>query len=91
MKLIKTRLRSSLNDTSLSHLMKITIESPDELRDSNLEEVVDTWNRKGCSILLIVLYCYLFYLLRICKHGSCMCVCVFESVFCCDFSDVYMA
>ena len=30
MKLIKTRLRSSLKDTSLSHLMKIAIESPDE-------------------------------------------------------------
>ena len=50
MKLIKTRLRSSLNDTSLSHLMKIAIESPDELTDSNLEEVVDTWNRKGRRI-----------------------------------------
>ena len=31
MKLIKMRLRSSLNDKSLSHLMKIAIESPAEL------------------------------------------------------------
>ena len=31
MKLIKTRLRSRLCDTSLSHLMKIAIESPDKL------------------------------------------------------------
>ena len=50
MKLIKTRLRSSLNDTSLSHLMKIAIESPATLTDSDLEEIVDTWNRKGRRI-----------------------------------------
>ena len=45
MKLIKTRLRSSLNDKSLSHLMKIAIESPAELT-----EVVDVWNRKNRRI-----------------------------------------
>ena len=50
MKLIKTRLRSSLSDTSLSHLMKIAIESPATLTDSDLEEIVDTWNRKGRRI-----------------------------------------
>ena len=47
MKLIKTRLRSSLNDKSLSNLMKIALESPDELTDSHLEEVVNVWNRKS--------------------------------------------
>ena len=50
MKLIKTRLRSRLSDTSLSHLMKIAIESPDKLLDSDLEEIVDTWNRKSRRI-----------------------------------------
>ena len=50
MKLIKIRLRSSLNDKSLSHLMKIAIESPAELTDSQLEEVVDVWNRKNRRI-----------------------------------------
>ena len=45
MKLIKTRLRSSLNDKSLSNLMKIALESPDKLTDSHLE-VVNVWNRK---------------------------------------------
>ena len=50
MMLIKTRLRSSLNDKSLSHLMKIAIESPAELTDSHLEEVVDVWNRKNRRI-----------------------------------------
>ena len=52
MKLIKTRLRSSLNDKSLSNLMKIALESPDELTDSHLEEVVDVWNRKSRRIVV---------------------------------------
>ena len=34
MKLIKTKLHSSLKDTSLSHLMKIALESPDEITDT---------------------------------------------------------
>ena len=38
MKLIKTHLRSSLSDNSLSHLMKIAVESPDVLIDCDLEE-----------------------------------------------------
>ena len=41
MKLIKTRLRSSLNDKILSNLMKIALESPVELMGSYLEEIVD--------------------------------------------------
>ena len=41
MKLIKTPLRSSLNDKSLSNLTKIALESPDKLTDGHLEEVVD--------------------------------------------------
>ena len=41
MTLNKTRLRSSLNDKSLSNLMKIALESPVELTDSHLEETVD--------------------------------------------------
>ena len=40
MKLIKTKLCSSLKDTSLSHLMTIAIESPDKLTDSDLDEIV---------------------------------------------------
>ena len=52
MKLIKTRLRSSLNDKSLSNLMKIALESPDELTDSHLEEVVNVWNRKCRRIVV---------------------------------------
>ena len=51
-KLIKTRLRSSLNDKSLSNLMKIALESPDELTDSHLEEVVNVWNRKNRRIVV---------------------------------------
>ena len=52
MKLIKTRLRSSLNDKSLSNLMKIALESPDELTDSHLEEIVNVWNRKSRRIVV---------------------------------------
>ena len=51
MKLIKTCL-SSLNDKSLSNLMKIALESPVELTDSHLEEVVDVWNRKSRRIVV---------------------------------------
>ena len=50
MKLIKMHLRSSLKDISLSHLMKIAIESPTELTDANVEEMVDIWNRKNKRI-----------------------------------------
>ena len=30
--------------------MKIVIESPQKLTDSDLEEIVDVWNRKGRQI-----------------------------------------
>ena len=52
MKLIKTRLRNRLGELSLSHLMKIAIESPETLFDSDLEEVpvVAIWNKKGRRI-----------------------------------------
>ena len=46
MKLIKTCLRNSLNEASLSQLMKICIESPDELDDRDLEEILNIWNKK---------------------------------------------
>ena len=50
-KLIKTHLRSSLNDKSLSNL---ALESPIELTDSHLEEIVDVWNRKSRRIVVQV-------------------------------------
>ena len=46
MKMIKTRLRNRIGGKSLSHLMKISIESPEKLSDSDLENVVDVWNRR---------------------------------------------
>ena len=46
MKLIKTRLRSQLSVDSLSDLMKIAIESPNELTETDLENIVDIWNSK---------------------------------------------
>ena len=39
MKTIKTQLRNRLLDTNLSNLMKIAIEGPDELSDSDLGDM----------------------------------------------------
>ena len=47
MKMIKTQLHNSLSDCSLSHLMRIAIEGPKVLSESDLEEVVDVWQRKS--------------------------------------------
>ena len=46
MKMIKSRLRSRLGECNLSHLMKISIESPQKLSNDDLEQIVDIWNRK---------------------------------------------
>ena len=50
MKLIKTRLRNYLSDSSLSNLMKRAIESPDILSEDDLDAIIDIWNRKGRRI-----------------------------------------
>ena len=47
---LKNRLRNRLTELSLSNLIKIVIESPEKLTDSDLEEIVDVWNRKGRRI-----------------------------------------
>ena len=52
MKMIKTRLRNRLGEKSLFHLMKIAIESPEKLSDSDLENVVDIWYRKSRRIIV---------------------------------------
>ena len=52
MKMIKTRLRSRLGEKSLSYLMKIAIESPEKLSDSELENIVDLWYRKSRRIIV---------------------------------------
>ena len=51
MKMIKTCLRSRLGEKSLSHL-KIAIESPEKLSDSDLENIVDIWYRKSRRIIV---------------------------------------
>ena len=50
MELIKNHLCNCLTELSLSNLMKIVIESPEKLTDSDLEEIADMWNRKGRRI-----------------------------------------
>ena len=52
MKLIKSRLRNRLSETSLSHLMKVAVESPKELSDTDLEQIVDIWNRKPRKVAI---------------------------------------
>ena len=42
----------SNGEKSLSHLMKISIESPEKLSDSDLETIVDVWNRKNGRIVV---------------------------------------
>ena len=50
MKLLKNCLRNRLPELSLSNLMKIVIESPKKLTESDLKGIVDVWNRKGRRI-----------------------------------------
>ena len=45
-KMIKTRLCNLNGGKSLSHLMKILIESPEKSVTVDLENIVDVWNRK---------------------------------------------
>ena len=75
MKLIKNHLHNRLTELSLSNLMKIVIESPEKLTDSDLEEIVDVWNRKGgrllCKLsfrLLSHYICILSLLMHLVKH-----------------------
>ena len=49
MKLINNCLYCRLTELSLSKLMKIVIQSPEKLSNSDLEEIV-VWNRKGGRI-----------------------------------------
>ena len=51
--MIKTRLRNCLGEKSLSHL-KIAIESPENLSNSDLENIVDTilWYRKSRRMIV---------------------------------------
>ena len=46
MKLIKTRLRNRTGESSLSYLMKIAINTPEKLTDTDLEAIITIWNRK---------------------------------------------
>ena len=50
MKLIKTRLRNRIGQSSLSYLMKIGIEIPKKLTNTDLEAIISIWNRKPRKI-----------------------------------------
>ena len=53
MQLMENRLGNRLTELSQSNLMTIVIRCPEKLTDSDLEEIVDVWNRKGRRIALI--------------------------------------
>ena len=38
--------RNRLSEISLSHLMKVALEAPEQLSDNDLEQIVNIWNRK---------------------------------------------
>ena len=44
MKLITTCLRSSLTEGRLTQLVRIVIESPDQLTEDEIEVILDIWN-----------------------------------------------
>ena len=46
MKMIKIQVSSQIGASSLSHLMKFTIESPEKLSYNDLEQIIKVWNRK---------------------------------------------
>ena len=46
MKLIKTRVRNHIGESSLSYLMKISIETAETLSDNDLWDIICVWNRK---------------------------------------------
>ena len=50
MTLIKTRLRNRIGQSSLSYPMKIGIETPEKLTDTDLEAISSIWNRKPRKI-----------------------------------------
>ena len=50
MKLIKTRLRNWIGQSSLSYLVKICIETMEKLTDTDLEAIISIWNRKPRKI-----------------------------------------
>ena len=52
MKMIITRLRNRIGESSLNHLMLIAIESHNELNDNELDCIVNVWNEKPRRIVV---------------------------------------
>ena len=51
MKLIKTRQNQS-GQSSLSYLMKMALQTPEKLSDSDLDAFISVWNRKPRRIVV---------------------------------------
>jgi len=59
MKLVKTRLRNCLGDTSLDQAMRVRIDGPETLENENLDCIVNQWKDKNttdfeCSFRAII-------------------------------------
>ena len=52
MKMIKTRLRNRIGESSLSNLKKIAIETPRKLSAEDLESIIEVWKRKPRRIVI---------------------------------------
>ena len=52
MKLIKTRIRNRIGQSSPFYLMKMAIETPEKLSDSDLDAIISVWNRKPRRIVV---------------------------------------
>ena len=68
MKLIKTRIRNRIGQSSLSYLMKIAIETPEKLSDSDLDAIISVESLEEllykCTVLLfLTLLLYLTFTL----------------------------
>ena len=50
---MKTQIAKPLSNKSQSHLTKSVIESPYQLKDSDLEEIVNAWDKKCLFSFLV--------------------------------------
>ena len=52
MKLIKTRSRNRIRQSSFPYLMKMAIETPEKLSDFDLDAIISEWSRKPRRIVV---------------------------------------
>ena len=58
--------------------MKIAIESPDQLKDTDLEEIVNEWNRRRKEKYLFRFWGFSYWTLKVCIAIYLFVICVFS-------------